>query len=111
MAPHASTLSHFATETALLTTLYARSKAQHRSQIFLSRLQGVLRLSRRVIDALATDKVPSLVSASTSASTYTSASALALARAPSSSSTALSLLLPKVSCPKTSKLQESNCER
>ncbi|BEI82568.1 hypothetical protein CcaverHIS002_0304360 [Cutaneotrichosporon cavernicola] len=50
--PHSSTSSHLATETALLTVLYDRSKAQHRSQIFLSRLQGVLRLSKRVIAAL-----------------------------------------------------------
>lgn len=50
--PHPSTPGHIATETALLTTLYKRSKDQHRSQFFLSRLQAVLRLSRLVIDAL-----------------------------------------------------------
>ncbi|GMK56941.1 hypothetical protein CspeluHIS016_0307810 [Cutaneotrichosporon spelunceum] len=50
--PHPSTSSHIATETALLQLLHTRSKAQHRSQPFLSRLHAVIRLSKRVLAAL-----------------------------------------------------------
>lgn len=43
---HSSTAAHLATETALLKTLYVRSKDQHRGQVWLPRLAGVLRLSK-----------------------------------------------------------------
>jgi hypothetical protein len=57
--PHPSTSSHLATETALLEVLHTRSKHQHRSQLFLQRLRGVLRLSKRVIAALPARDGPS----------------------------------------------------
>lgn len=57
--PHPSTSSHLATETALLEVLHTRSKHQHRSQLFLQRLRGVLRLAKRVIAALPARDGPS----------------------------------------------------
>ncbi|KAL1407175.1 hypothetical protein Q8F55_006591 [Vanrija albida] len=52
---HPSTRFHFWTETAVLTTLLQRARAQHRAQLFLRRLVGVVRLARRVGGALAQD--------------------------------------------------------
>lgn len=46
---HSSVLPHLSTEFSLLTSLYQRSKAQHRAQLFLRRLEAVLRLTRLVI--------------------------------------------------------------
>jgi hypothetical protein len=48
MAPriHSSTVTHTSTELAVLQQLRARSRAQHRSQIFLQRVDQVIRLTR-----------------------------------------------------------------
>lgn len=46
---HSSVRAHLATEYALLLSLYQRSRAQHRHQLFLRRLEAVLRLTRLVI--------------------------------------------------------------
>lgn len=56
--PHSSTAGHLAAETAVLATLYARSRAQHRAQVWLVRLAGVLRLARLVGAAVAGKAAP-----------------------------------------------------
>ena len=50
---HASVESHLKTELVLLDTVRRRSNAQHRSQVFMTRLEGVLRLGRLVYASLA----------------------------------------------------------
>jgi hypothetical protein len=49
---HPSTSFHLSTETSLLDTLYVRSRAQHRSQLFLRNLVQVRRLARAVAKSL-----------------------------------------------------------
>jgi len=71
---HTSTSFHLSTETALLTTLYARSKAQHRSQLFLRHLAEVIRLCRLVAHGLAESTAAAATSASASAPASAAAS-------------------------------------
>lgn len=49
VAGHSSVKAHLATEYSLLFSLYERSKAQHRHQLFLRRLEAILRLNRLVV--------------------------------------------------------------
>lgn len=77
---HSSVRAHLATETALLAALHARSRAQHRAQLFLRRLEGVLRLARLVIRQYAVCSEP--ISASGSGSVTPTPTAPGLAMAP-----------------------------
>ncbi|WOO84586.1 uncharacterized protein LOC62_06G008105 [Vanrija pseudolonga] len=52
---HTSVGFHLSTETAVLATLLQRSRAQHRSQLFLRHLVGAVRLARRVGAAFGAD--------------------------------------------------------
>lgn len=46
---HASLPSHLSTELALLQTFIKRASAQHRSQLFLQRMEGILRVGKSML--------------------------------------------------------------
>lgn len=46
---HASLPSHLSTELALLQTFIKRASAQHRSQLFLQRMEGVVRIGKAMM--------------------------------------------------------------
>ncbi|WVO19804.1 uncharacterized protein IAS62_001094 [Cryptococcus decagattii] len=46
---HASLPSHLTTELALLQTFIKRASAQHRSQLFLQRMEGILRVGKSML--------------------------------------------------------------
>lgn len=46
---HASLPSHLSTELALLQTFIKRASAQHRSQLFLQRMEGILRAGKSML--------------------------------------------------------------
>lgn len=57
---HPSVPGHWVTELVVLQTLNTKSRAQHRSQIFLSRLDGVIRIAKLIASSFEPEASPTL---------------------------------------------------